>query len=150
MPPTFNAVAQRPTRRRRHRQGLLDSLLGDATEIVQSVAIEVAPGVVGAIDVDKIVQRIDVQALLDRVDLDQLIDRIDWNKVMERVDVNALLQRVDIDTLVEHTEVGAIMTRSTSALMSRSVDAVRSQGVGLDSFLHGLVDRVFRRHVPAS
>jgi hypothetical protein len=129
---------------------LLDSLLGDATEIVQSVANEVAPGVVGAIDVDKIIQRIDVQALLDRVDLDQLIDRIDWNKVMARVDVNALLQRVDIDTLVEQTELGTIMTRSTSALMSRSVDVVRSQGVGLDSFLHGLVDRLFRRDGRAS
>ena len=35
-------------RRRRQRRGLLDSLLDGATEIVQSVANEVAPGVVGA------------------------------------------------------------------------------------------------------
>ena len=47
-----------------------------------------------------------------------------------------VLQRVDIDALVEQTELGSLIARSGSAVMGQVVDVVRSQGVGLDSFVH--------------
>jgi hypothetical protein len=64
-------------RPRRARHGLLGSLLDGATEIVQSVANEVAPGVVGALDVDQVVQRVDVQAIVDKVDVEAVVDKLD-------------------------------------------------------------------------
>ena len=132
-------------RTRRPRQGLIDTLLDDASEIVQAVAIEFTPGIVGAIDVDDLVQRIDVQAILEKVDLERLLAEVDLNAVLQRVDIDALLQQVDIDALLERTELGALMARSGSAMLSRGVDAVRSQGVGLDGFIHRWVDRLLRR-----
>ena len=62
-------------RRRRQRRGILNSLLDGATEIVQSVANEVAPGVVDALDVDEVVQRVDVQTIVDKVDVESIVDK---------------------------------------------------------------------------
>ena len=62
------------------------------------------------------------------------------------VDVNAILERVDIDALVERTELGAIVASAGSSVASDVIDSARSAGVGLDSFVHGLVDRILRRH----
>jgi hypothetical protein len=115
---------------------VLDSLLEGAGELVQSVANEVVPSVVDAIDVDELVQRVDVQALLDRVDIDELL---------ERIDVDALLSRVDVDALLARTELGEIISRSGSAVAGRALDVVRSQGVGLDAFIGRWVDRILRR-----
>ena len=72
-------------RRRRERHGLLDSLIGGATEIVQSVANEVAPGVVGALDVDEVVQRVDVQAIVDKVDIEGVVDKVDVQAIVDKV-----------------------------------------------------------------
>ena len=138
-------VPRTSRRSRQQRHGLLDSLIDDATEIVQSVANEVAPGIVGAIDVDEIVQRVDIQAILDKVDVQALMDRVDVGQLLERVDLNQLLERVDIDALVARTELGNLMARSSSAMVSRGLDAVRSQGVGLDGFVHRWADRLLRR-----
>ena len=132
-------------RPRRARHGLIDTLLDDASEIVQAVAVEVTPGIVGAIDVDDLVQRIDVQAVLEKVDLERLLAEVDLNALLQRVDLDALLRQVDLDALLERTELGALMARSGSAIVSRGVDAVRSQGVGLDGFVHRWVDRLLRR-----
>jgi hypothetical protein len=134
-----DGVARRrpaPGRARNARQGMLDSLLEGAGDLVQSVANEVVPGVVGALDVDELVQRVDVQALLDRVDVDVLLDRID---------VDALLARVDIDALLARTEFGAVISRSGSAVAGRALDVVRSQGVGVDAFIDRWVSRLLRR-----
>jgi hypothetical protein len=95
--------------------------------LVQSVANEVVPGVVGAIDVDELVQRIDIEALLDRIDID------------------GLLARVDLDALLARTELGEIVTRSGSAVASRVLDATRSQAVGVDAFVERWVGRLLRR-----
>ena len=82
---------------RRERQGLLNSLLDGATEIVQSVANEVAPGVVGALDVDQVVQRVDVQAIVDKVDIDgRSSTTIDVQAIVDKVDIQAVMDRVDL------------------------------------------------------
>ena len=47
--------------------------------------------------------------------------------------------------LVEQTELGSLMARSGSAVMGQVIDVARSQGVGLDSFVHRWVNRVLRR-----
>ena len=101
---------ERLTRRTR-RQGLLGSLREGAGDVVQSVVNEVAPGVVGALDVDEVVQRVDVQAILDRIDVEDLVDRIDLNAVLEKVDIDLLLSRMDVDALIERVDVQALVKR---------------------------------------
>src|SRR4051812_16822564 len=91
----------RVTRRSRPpRHGLFDSLREGASDIVQSVANEVAPAVVGALDVDDVVQRVDVQAVLMRIDIDDLLERIDLNALLGKLDVDLLLSRMDVDSLL--------------------------------------------------
>jgi hypothetical protein len=158
------ARTTRSTRRsRRPRLGLFETILGGATDIVGSVAKEVAPEVVGVLDVDGVIQEIDIQAVLDRVDLNSLLDRVDLdellgrldvnalverldlNQIVAKVDMNALLENVDVDALVERTEIGSIIARSGAGVAGKVLDVARSQGVGLDFFVHRWMDRLLRR-----
>jgi hypothetical protein len=139
---------------RRGRPSVLGSLLEGAGELVQSVAVDVVPPVVDALDIDAVVQRVDIDALLDRVDVDALVDRIDLTRLIEqvdldvllaKVDVNALLLRVDIDALLARTEFGEIAARSGGAVASRALDVVRSQCVGVDTFIERWMAKLLRR-----
>src|SRR3954468_17744466 len=69
-----------PQRLHQARGGVLDALLEGAGELVQSVANEVVPGVVGALDIDEVVQRLDIQAILDRVDMEAILAKVDINE----------------------------------------------------------------------
>ena len=101
--------------------------------------------VLARVDIDAVLASANLDELVARVDLQAVVDRLDLDQVVAKVDLNAALERVDIDALVERTEVGALMARSGSAVMAQTVDMLRSQGVGLDSFLHRWVDRILRR-----
>ena len=113
----------RATRRSRPaRHGLLGSLREGASDIVQSVANEVAPGVVGALDVDDVVQRVDIQAVLDRIDLGELLERIDLNALLEKVDLDLLLSRMDVDGLLARVDVQALVGRLDVSQIVAEVD----------------------------
>ncbi len=136
-----------PDHRRSPR--IIGGIVGRATEAV-------APSVVGALDINAIVEeidvnalvedvdvdalmaRVDVDALLDRVDPDALLDRVDPNALLDRVDVDALLDRVDPNALLDRVDVDAFMARvDIDALMTRvDVDALMDR-VDID----GLVER---------
>jgi hypothetical protein len=74
------------------------------------------------------------------------MDRVDLNRLFARLDMNQILERVDVNEIVARTDLEAIITRSTSGLASEALDAVRSQGVGLDGFVNRWVDRLLGRH----
>ncbi len=148
-----NGLVATAYRRRRARPGRR-GVLSRGTELLQSVANDVAPGVVSAIDVDGVVQRIDIQATIERVDLNAVLDqldmdallaRVDMAKLIDKVDMNAILERVDIDALIEQTHMGSIMARSGGAVAARAGDIIRSHGVDLDNWLHRWADRLLRR-----
>ena len=103
---------------RRSRPGVIDALLEGAGGLAQSVAVEVVPPVIDAVDIDA---------------------------VLARVDINALLERVDLDALLERTELGSIVTRSASAVVSRSLDVVRQQGAGADALVERWTAKLLRR-----
>ena len=105
--------------------------------------------VLARVDIDAVLASANLDELVARVDLQAVVDRLDLDQIVAKVDLNAVLERVDIDALVERTELGALMARSGSAVMAQTVDMLRSQGVGLDSFVHRWVDRILRRG-PAS
>jgi hypothetical protein len=134
------------TRRRRNRrgargqrQGRAGSITKSAGGLVQTVAKGVVPPVVDAVDLDEVLERVDLQAVLERIDM---------NALLEKVDLNLLLEHVDLDALLERTELGAVMARSGGAIASRTLDVLRSQGVGLDAFIERWTNRLLRRRDP--
>ena len=58
---------------RRSRRGLIGSVLDGAGGIVRSVASDVAPSVVDAVDVNEVVRRVDIGSVVDRIDLDEVL-----------------------------------------------------------------------------
>jgi hypothetical protein len=73
--------------------------------------------------------------ILDHVDLNALLSKIDLNQVLDQLDLNALVGKIDLTALVEETDLGAIIAHSTGGLASEGLDAVRRQGIGLDSLI---------------
>jgi hypothetical protein len=132
---------------RRSRRGLIGSVLDGAGGIVRSVASDVAPGVVDAVDVDEIVQRVDIGSVVDRIDLDEvlsrvdvqaLIDRIDLDELLARVDLNQVLERVDVDVLIARVDVNRVLERVDIDAVVRRVD--------LDELMRGVdIDQVLQR-----
>jgi hypothetical protein len=123
----------------------------DVNDLVANVDVQ---GIIERVDVQGIIERVDIQGIIDRVDLDKLLDSIDLNAllgrldldaVLSKVDINALVQRLDMDALVANTELGSIIAESTSGVASHALDAVRSQGVGMDNFIGRVTNRVMRR-----
>ena len=147
-PLTLTAVApRRPVQRRprRSRHTIFETLRESTGEFVQSVANEVVPGVVDALDLDEVVQRLDIQEIVDRVDVSRLIERIDLDVVLAKVDIDALLARVDVNALLAQTELAAVITRSGGALVGQTLDIVRRQGLGLDGLVDRWTNRLLRR-----
>ena len=46
---------------------------------------------------------------------------------------------------MSRTELGSIIARSTTSVLTEGLDLVRSQGVGLDDFTNRWVNRILRR-----
>ena len=97
------------------------------------------------VDPDRLLDRVDPDRLLDRVDPDRLLARMDANALIDRVDVNQIVAKVNVDALIAKTELGAIVAKSTSGVATEALDAVRSQGVGLDALMMRWTNRVLRR-----
>ena len=111
-------------------------------------------GLLDQIDLNRLIEHVDINRVLDRVDVDRILARVDVNKivarvdldaVMSRVDVNAIADRIDMNALIEKTELGDILARSSSTIFSEGIDLVRSQAVGLDTFIARWVDRLLGR-----
>ena len=92
-------------------QGVLDNLIEDASGVIQSVANEVAPGVVGAIDINGVVQRVDIEAVVDRVDIQRIVSRVDLQEVIERVDLNSVLEGIDLDAVLARADLNQLISR---------------------------------------
>jgi hypothetical protein len=101
--------------------------------------------IVRLVDMNAVLERVDIDELLDRIDVNAVLDRVDIDRVLSRVDVQRLLERIDVDEIVQRTEIGSLVVRSTSGMASAALDAVRSQTVGLDSFVTRWADRLLRR-----
>jgi uncharacterized RDD family membrane protein YckC len=141
----------------------------DVDDVVSRIDID---QVLRRIDLDELLQRIDLDAVVDRIDLDQLIDKVDLNQILarididqllarmdvnavvervdidaviDRVDVNRVLERVDTDALIERTEIGSLITKSTSGMVLRMLDVIRSWVMTVDATFHALVDGLLLR-----
>jgi hypothetical protein len=120
--------------------GLLDSI--DLDALLTRIDVN---ALVARIDLNQLLQHVDLNALLTHIDLNELLKGIDLDALLENLDLNAVVERLDVDALVQNTEMGGIIARSTSGVASEALDAVRSQGVGMDNFIMRMTNRVLRR-----
>lgn len=123
----------------------------DVDALLSSIDIDALLGrvditaLIGRIDLNRLLSVIDLNALLGRIDLNRLLAEVDLDALLSDVDLNVVVARLDVDALVRNTEMGGIIARSTSGVASEALDAVRSQGVGLDNFIARLANRMMRR-----
>jgi hypothetical protein len=120
--------------------GLLDQI--DLNRLIDHIDLN---RVLDRVDVDRILARVDVNKIVARVDVNEVVGRVDLDAVMSRVDVNALADRIDVAAILDKTEIGDILSRSSSTIFSEGIDLVRSQAVGLDTFIARWVDRLLGR-----
>ena len=133
----------------------LDALMAsiDVDALLERIDVDALLGridvgaLVARIDLDALLASVDLNALLTRLDLDQVLAGVDLDALLASVDLNELLQRLDMDALVANTELGAVIAQSTSGIAGEALDAVRSQGVGMDGFIARLANRALRRDV---
>ena len=118
----------------------------DIGQIIDRVDID---AIVGRIDIDAIVAKIDIDAIVGGMDINAIVDKVDINAIVDKVDIEAIISKIDIDALVTQTELGGIIAKSTSGIASSALDSVRSQGVGLDGFVHRWTNRILRRDPPS-
>ena len=78
-----------------------------------------------------------VPLIVDAINIDAILDKVDVEKIIERVDVDKIL--------VEQTELGSIIARSTTGILTEVLDVVRAQGVGLDDFIFRWGNRLIGR-----
>ena len=89
--------------------------------------------------------RLDLDQVIDKIDINAIVAKVDLDQVLDKVDVNSIVERVDIDGLVQRTELGSLVAQAGAGVATEALDAVRSVGVGMDGFVHGIVDRLFGR-----
>ena len=110
--PDDSNMAPRPRQARRsrsRRQGVLNTLIEDASGVIQTVANEVTPGVVGALDINGVVERVDIQRIVNRVDVEEVVGRVDLNRVLEQIDLDVVLARADINSLLAGLDFNALL-----------------------------------------
>jgi hypothetical protein len=127
----------------------------DLDQVVARVDIgrivdRVDPNQVAArIDLDEIVARVDVDAVAARIDLDAIVSRIDLDAIVGQVDIDAIVARVDLPALTEEVidevDLGEIIRESSSTMATETVDALRVQGMRVDSLVSRVVDRILLR-----
>ena len=102
-------------------------------------------GLVQQVDVDGLVKQVDVDGLVQQVDVGALVGRVDLDALMQQVDIDALLDRIDMPELMRRAQIDAIVSNASRGVVTRMLDAVRRQLVGVDLVLGRIVNRVLRR-----
>src|SRR5262245_8866762 len=77
--------------------------------LAQSIAERAVGLVVGAVDVNAVLDEVDLNAVLERVDVNELLAHIDLDAVLNRIDVDALLDHVDLNTLLARVDVDGLL-----------------------------------------
>jgi hypothetical protein len=97
--------------------------------IAQAVAERVVTLVVGALDLNALLERVDIDALIERVDVSALLDRVDVDELLARIDVDDLMARIDVETLVARIDLASTMASTASSAAEGTLSAVRRTAV---------------------
>ncbi len=116
----------------------------------------VAPGVVGALDINAIVGEIDIDGVVSQIDINNVVSRIDIDAVVGEIDIDAvvskiaidrLVSQIDIDTLVSRIDIDTLVSRiDIDTLVSRiAIDRLVSE-IDIDTLVSRIdIDRLVSR-----
>jgi hypothetical protein len=79
---------------------------------------------------------------------ENVVAQIDFVRVVEQIPVDEIAAAIDVEAIVQRIDLGGVIRESTASLTMETVDAVRSQGIALDSWTARVVDRVLLRRQP--
>jgi hypothetical protein len=81
---------------------------------------------------------------------DEVVGAVDIDGIVNRLDLDAIVATVDIDQIAKRLEVTDLVFHTTGGIAGDAVDFVRGRGVAMDRLVVGIVDRVLRRDASVS
>jgi hypothetical protein len=79
---------------------------------------------------------------------ENVIAQLDFVRIVEQIPVDDIAGAIDVEAIVQRIDLGGVIRESTASLTMETVDAVRSQGIGVDEWAARVVDRVLLRKQP--
>jgi hypothetical protein len=79
---------------------------------------------------------------------ENVIAQLDFVRIVEQIPMDEIAAHVDVEAIVQRIDLGGVIRESTASLGAEAVDALREQGMALDSFVSRVVDRLLLRKRP--
>jgi hypothetical protein len=79
---------------------------------------------------------------------ENVIAQIDFVRVVEQIPMEEIAGSIDIEAIVARIDLGGVIRESTASLTTEAVDAVRSEGIAIDTWIARIVDKVLLRKEP--
>ncbi|HEY3672867.1 MAG TPA: hypothetical protein VGN51_18150 [Acidimicrobiia bacterium] len=79
---------------------------------------------------------------------ENVIAQLDFVRIVEQIPIDDIAASIDVEAIVQRIDLGGVIRESTASLTMETVDAVRSQGIGVDEWTARVVDRVLLRKRP--
>jgi hypothetical protein len=79
---------------------------------------------------------------------ENVIAQLDLVRIVEQVPVDEIVAHLDIEAIVARVDLGGVIRESTAGLTAEAIEAVRDQGMAIDSFAAAVVDRLLLRKRP--
>ena len=79
---------------------------------------------------------------------ENVIAQLDLPRIVSQIPIEDIVEQVDIEAIVARIDLGGVIRESTSSLTTEAVDALREQGMALDTFAARVVDRLLFRKRP--
>jgi len=81
---------------------------------------------------------------------ENVIAQLDLPRIVSQIPIEDIVDKVDIEAIVARIDLGGVIRESTVGLTTEAVDALREQGMALDTFAARVVDRLLFRKRPRS
>jgi hypothetical protein len=79
---------------------------------------------------------------------ENVVAQLDLVSVVQQVPVDEIVAHLDIEGIVARVDLGGVIRESTAGLTAEAIDAMRDQGMALDTLAASIVDRIFFRKKP--
>jgi hypothetical protein len=79
---------------------------------------------------------------------ENLIAQLDFVRIVEQLPMEEIAAHVDVEAIVQRIDLGGVIRESTAGVGAEAVDALRSQGVALDTFSAKMIDKILFRRKP--
>ena len=79
---------------------------------------------------------------------ENVIAQLDFARIVDQIPIEDIVGNMDIEAIVRRVDLAGVIRESTLSLTDEAVDALREQGMALDTFAGRVVDRLLFRKRP--